>query len=207
MPKGSGAGRTASGRPRGRPRREIDPAAVADAVAELFAEGGFDNVSIGGTAEKLSVSRATLYRTVPTKDDLLGILFERSTRDLFEQASAVTSARTGPRENLHALIRVHVDAAVRMRRYMTVFYGGAGLPPDVYQRWQDFSRRYEEIWAGAVAAAMDDGTLEQDDPQVVTRLLLGMCIWVSRWYRTDDGHTPDDIAGSVIRLITGPPHP
>ena len=48
--------------------------AVADAVAELCAEGGYEAVSIVDTAEKLSVSRATLYRTVPTKEDLLGIL-------------------------------------------------------------------------------------------------------------------------------------
>ncbi|OLL73444.1 Transcriptional regulator, TetR family [Pseudonocardia sp. Ae168_Ps1] len=205
MAKRSSQGQTASGRPRGRPRRDIDPAAVADAVAELFAEGGFDNVSIGGTAEKLSVSRATLYRTVPTKDDLLGILFERSTRDLYERASDALSADSDAREHLYTLIRVHVDAAIRMRRYMTVFYGGAGLPPEVYERWQDFRRRHEEIWLRAVDAAMVDGVLEKDDPQVVVRLLLGMCIWVSRWYRSSDGHTTDDIAESVIRLISPRP--
>ena len=55
----------------GRPRLTIDRDAVADAVAELFAEGGYEAVSIVDTAEKLSLSRATLYRTVPTKEDLL----------------------------------------------------------------------------------------------------------------------------------------
>ena len=47
-----------NGRPRGRPRLTIDRDAVADAVAELFYEGGYEAVSVVDTAEKLSVSRA-----------------------------------------------------------------------------------------------------------------------------------------------------
>jgi AcrR family transcriptional regulator len=68
---------------------------VADAVAELFAEGGYEAVSIPGTAEKLSVSRATLYRTVPTKEDLLGVLFERSTREITQRIRAVIADHEG----------------------------------------------------------------------------------------------------------------
>lgn len=69
------SGRVPDPRPRGSPRLDIDKDAVADAVAELFAEGGYAAVAIADTAAKLSVSRSTLYRTVPTKEDLLGILF------------------------------------------------------------------------------------------------------------------------------------
>lgn len=71
---------TSGGRTRGRPRFEIDRDAVADAVAGLFRERGYETVSIVGTAQRLAVSRATPYRTVPTKEDLLGILLDRDRR-------------------------------------------------------------------------------------------------------------------------------
>lgn len=195
---------TASGptvRSRGRPRRSIDPDAVADAVAELFAEGDYESVSIGGTATKLGVSRATLYRTVSTKQHLLAILCERSTKELTTSALRVLDLGNSPREDLNDFIRLQVEAAVRMRRYAPVFFGSAVLPADVFVRWRSWSRAFEGMWIDVVRSAMAAGELDQDEPVVAARLLLGMCVWVSRWYRPSDGFQTEQIAAAVIRLI------
>ncbi len=118
-----------SKRPRGgRPRLAIDRDAVADAVAALFAEGGYEAVTIVDTADKLGVSRATLYRAVPTEEDLLGILFERCTGgELTERTKPPSPARPTPGEQLMAMIRLQADAAVSMRSYLPVFFGGSGI--------------------------------------------------------------------------------
>ncbi len=188
-------------RPRGRPRLDIDPDAVADAVAELFAEGGLEAVSILDTAEKLSVSRATLYRTVPTKEHLIGILFERSTGELTRNARASVKEIDDPAERLLNLVRLQVDAAIRMRRYMPVFFGGGDLPPDVYERWHKWSREYEKIWVAVVKDNMEAGALASADPVITARLLLGSCIWVSRWYRPKDKYSPEEITEVALNLV------
>lgn len=190
-----------SRRRRGRPRAEIDPDAVADAVAGLFVEGGIDAVSIVSAAQKLDVSRATLYRTVATKEDLVGILFERSTRQLTELLSAVVEADIPVRDKLIRLIELQVDAAVRMRSYMPVFFGGGGLPADVFDRWHSWSREYEAMWTRCVEDAIEDGSLARNDAVATTRLILGMCLWVSRWYRPEEGIGTADIAQSAVRLL------
>ena len=188
-------------RPRGRPRLTIDRDAVAEAVAELFREGGYEAVTIPSVAEKLSVSRATLYRTVSAKRDLLGILYEFRFGDITERARAVVADTDDPAEQLTRLIRLQADAAVQMRRYLPVFFGGGELPPDVFAQWHTWSRRFEKIWADVVTANMREGNLETGDPVVTTRLILGMLIWVSRWYRPSDDVTPDEIADAALRLV------
>jgi AcrR family transcriptional regulator len=188
-------------RPRGRPRLEIDLDAVAEAVAELLSEGGYDAVGVPEVAEKLSISRATLYRTVPTKVDLMGILFERRTRDLSRQARATIAATADPAEQLTNLIRLNTNAAVQMRNYMSVFFGGGDLPPEVYSRWRTWIRRYENMWMKVVTANMRDGYLVEGDPVVTTRLILGMCVWISRWYRPSENLTADEIADAAINLL------
>lgn len=175
--------------------------ALADGAARLFAEGGYEAVSIEAVAEELSVSRATLYRTVPTKEDLLGILFERSTRELDRAATALVAEGREPADELVSLVRLHVVAAIETRQYMTVFFGGAGLPPEVYARWRKFRRRYEKLWTGVVSRAMKAGVLAPGDPKLTTRLLLGMVIWVSRWYRPTEKYTADQISDAVMALI------
>jgi AcrR family transcriptional regulator len=190
-----------NGRPRGRPRLTIDRDAVADAVAQLFHEGGYEAVSIVDTAEKLSVSRATLYRTVPTKQDLLGILFERSTREITEQVETAIREIADPADRLKEMVRLQAEAAVQMRSYMPVFFDGGDLPNDVVQRWHKWSRQFEKLWVSVVAANMEAGYIEKGDLVITTRLILGMILWVSRWYRPKEKISAELIAEDAIRLL------
>jgi hypothetical protein len=48
---------------------------------------------------------------------------------------------------------------------------------------------------------MAAGVLQQGDAQVTARLLLGMVIWIARWYRPAEGFSPDDIAENAINLL------
>jgi hypothetical protein len=63
-------------------------------------------------------------------DDLLAILLERNARELLESATAVMLSGEDARRQLQALIRIHIDAAIRLQRYMAVFFDSAGLRPD-----------------------------------------------------------------------------
>jgi AcrR family transcriptional regulator len=164
-------------------------------------EGGMEAVSIVSAARKLDVSRATLYRAVPTKEHLLGILFERSTRELTELATAAMEADAPVAERLCRMVELQVDGAVRMRHYLSVFFGGADLPADVFERWHGWSREFEGLWTECVEEAMDAGVLARSNVVATTRLILGMCIWVSRWYRPGEGIEPADIAQSAIALL------
>nr|WP_202803514.1 TetR/AcrR family transcriptional regulator [Rhodococcus sp. JVH1] len=175
---------------------------VADVAVQLFSEGGYDAVSIEAAAERLSVSRATLYRTVSTKDDLLGIVLERLTRELSEGATELMESTDDPEEALLGLLRLQIDAAIKTRRYLAVLFGGVGLAPEAYARWQEWSRDYEALWTTAVTRAMKADVLQWSDPRITTRLLLGMAIWVSRWFRPTEGFTADEIAEAAVQLIS-----
>jgi AcrR family transcriptional regulator len=192
-------GSSSGSRPQGRRRKEIDLAAVAEGAARLFSEGGYEAVSIEAVAEKMSMSRATLYRTVRTKEQLLGILFERSTQGLDRAANALVDENREPKDELLAWLSLHIAAAIETRGYMAVFLGSPASFPEVLARWQKFTRSYEKLWVGVISRAMDAGVLLPGDPVLTTRLLLGMVIWVSRWYRPGEKYTADQIAEAAMR--------
>jgi AcrR family transcriptional regulator len=183
----------------------IDHDRLLDAVARLLRDEGIDGVSVERVATELGVSRATLYRTVSSRERLLGMLFRRMTAELTAEAERVTAAsgRTA-RERLDALIHLQVDAAVRMRAYMFVFFGPEWLPPEDYEDWRQFSRGFQQLWVDVVTAAVDEGSLTVTEPRVAARLLVGMLTWISRWYRPGELDA-DQIAAEAIRLIGGEP--
>jgi AcrR family transcriptional regulator len=189
-------------RRRGRPPRTIEPDAVIDAVERLFAAGGIDAVTIERTAAELGVSRATLYRSVPSKAELLGLHFVRRNEELYDAARKATSARGAtPRERLEGLIRVQIQAAVKMRDYFFVYFDGSQLPPAVYQDWRRWADDYEKLWIKAVGNAIRSGDLSPGDPLLTTRLILGMTIWVANWFRNREGFTEADVEDRAIGLL------
>ncbi|MEA2346479.1 MAG: hypothetical protein QOG62_266 [Thermoleophilaceae bacterium] len=190
------------GRKRGRPPKTIGREALVDAIQQLLVEGGIDAVSIDETAKRLSVSRATLYRTVPSKGDLLGLLFEELTNDLDVAVREVLeSAYASPIGKLDALVRVHVHSCLRMREYVAVFWGGISLPIDVEERWHTWRKAYEATWEETVSECIEVGELRAEDPTIATRLIFGMTIWISRWYRADEDMTERQIADHVMRMV------
>lgn len=197
----NGDGATAVAAGPGRPRKAISMEEVANVAAALFSEGGYDAISIEAVAERLSVSRATLYRNVPSKEHLLGIVLERYTTDLGHRAEEFLAHEQDPGEALIGLIRIQVDAAIRTKEYFAVVAGGTGVHSSAYKRWQRWSHDYESLWHGTVQRAMDAGILSPADPVVSTRLILGMLIWVSRWYRDTENYTTEQIADVAIGLI------
>jgi len=56
---------------RGRPRSVAADEAILDATLDLFADRGFEGVSIEAVAEQAGVAKSTVYRRYPTKIDLV----------------------------------------------------------------------------------------------------------------------------------------
>lgn len=198
--KASANGRTEPAQ-MGRPRKEIDLAVVADVAAELFASGGYDAVSIDAVADRLNMARATLYRTITSKDHLLVILFERSTRRLLARTEELIAEERPATDEFDAMVHLLTDTAIETRRHLAVFFGGQGLPPDAYERWREFTHAYEALWRQSITRAMKARVIPKGDPVLVTRLILGMLIWVSRWYRPDEEYTSEAISEHVLRMV------
>lgn len=191
-------------RRRGRPRLVIDETELLDAVERLLSSGGIESVSIERTAAELGVSRATLYRSVRSKEHLLGRLFRRMTDELTaEGLEAIKEDGRSARERLDALIRVQISAAIRTRDYLFVFFGREWLEDDVYEDWREFTHAFEHnIWERVVGDAITEGSLPARDPKTATRLMIGMLVWISRWYRP--GRTDvAELQAEAIRLLGG----
>jgi AcrR family transcriptional regulator len=61
----------AEARKPGRPRSAEADGAILEAAVDLFAEGGFDGLTVEGVAARANVGKATIYRRYPCKVDMV----------------------------------------------------------------------------------------------------------------------------------------
>jgi AcrR family transcriptional regulator len=68
--------------PRGRVRASVTREEIVEAALAVADAAGFDAVSMRNVAERLGVGAMTLYHHVPSKDDLLDLMFDAVMREL-----------------------------------------------------------------------------------------------------------------------------
>jgi AcrR family transcriptional regulator len=67
---------------RGRPRSEDVDLVILESVLDTIAEGGITKVTMEGIAQRAGVSKASLYRRFPTKNDMAIAAVERMRQEI-----------------------------------------------------------------------------------------------------------------------------
>ena len=159
------------GAPRGRPRSCEADESIAAAAIELFAEMGFDGMSIEAVAARAGVAKSTVYRRHPDKSSLLA----SAMRELTAEISDVPDSGSVV-DDLLAIVN-------RLDRVVLCGDIGRALPATLVAagRHDEFARLHEAFIAEkralslvAVRRGVDRGELAADtDPEAMIDLVVG----------------------------------
>jgi AcrR family transcriptional regulator len=131
---------------RGRAKAERRDALLSSA-AQLFADRGFDGVSIEDLGSSVGISGPAVYRHFPSKQAVLAALLVGVSEGLLTGGRAVVSAASDDPAALVALVRFHVDFALRDPDVIRVQDRDlASLSPADRESVRDLQRRYVDLW-------------------------------------------------------------
>ena len=176
-------------RPRGRPRltepspdyrRRMDE--IVSTAIDVFRRDGYDTGSLDDVAEQLGLRKSSLYHYVGSKAELLFLVFDRAISIALDRLEELTSI-ADPEERLRALITHQVALITGEPQMFAVFFDSRPrLAPDYERDIRAKERRYIRIYAEAIAAASEAGVIPAVDPRYGAQGLLGMLIWVYKWF-------------------------
>ncbi|WP_374982527.1 TetR family transcriptional regulator [Streptomyces fradiae] len=177
--------------------------AISDAAIALFQERGFDRVSVAEVAAAAEVSKPTLFRYFPAKEDLVVHRFA----DHRDEAARVVAARpegVGPLEALH---RHHLDGLDRrdpvtglndapsVLAFHRLLYGTPSLVARLHAYQGESERALAEVLGGAGAPGR---------PTLGARLAAGQIVAVLRvlaeenWRRMEAGESADRVHPDAV---------
>lgn len=170
--------------------------AVSDIAVALFLEKGFERVSVAEVAAAAEISKPTLFRYFPAKEDLVLHRFADHER---EPARIVLARGPGisPLDALHRHFRAGLDRHdpvtglsdhPNVLAFHRLLYG----TPSLVARLYGYVERSEEALAEALGGGLD------------ARLAAGQIIAVQRilalenWRRMADGERAEDVHGDAV---------
>jgi AcrR family transcriptional regulator len=150
-PETSTAGTRGAATQRGQ-AKELRRLALLSAAATLFAENGFNRVSLEDLGAAAGVSGPAVYRHFPGKQAVLGELLLSVSRDLLDGGLRVVSESEDPRSALKGLIQFQVDFALSNPDVIRVQDRDFGSLSDADQaEVRSLQRSYVETWVGVLS--------------------------------------------------------
>ncbi len=130
-------------------------------AAVLFAERGFNGVSINDIGAAVGISGPALYRHFASKDAVLGEMLVGISQQLLDEGTRRRDAAGSPSEVLPSLIEAQVEFALDQPALITVYNRDVASLAEADQREvRRLQRAYVEIWVSAIC----DGVPGTDAP-------------------------------------------
>ena len=139
---------------------------------ELFGQKGFRQTSVEDLARAARVTTGALYHHFPTKTALFEAVFEHAHTELMAVSMAAAQEATDDLDMLARGFEAFLDAVLEPElQRILILDGPAVLGP---ARYTELDERYAfAVIVAGLRAATEAGSLHVDDPETVTRLLLG----------------------------------
>jgi AcrR family transcriptional regulator len=126
--------------------------ALLHAASALFAERGFERVSLEDLGSAVGISGPAVYRHFANKQAVLAALLVDVSRELVSGAGNVIAASPEPASALRSLIAFHVDFALSNADVIVVQDRDLGsLGSDDRELVRALQRSYIEAWVGVLA--------------------------------------------------------
>ncbi|HZH09744.1 MAG TPA: TetR/AcrR family transcriptional regulator [Microvirga sp.] len=181
--------------------REVKRDAVLRAAARAFNENGFHKTSLDDVAERLNVTKPTIYYYVKNKDQ---ILFEcvRIGLEMLEDASAqIEGTDATGLSKLIALWRVYVQIVTEDFGRCLILVGEDPLPPATRKELRALKGRIDKRFRSVITEGIEDGSIRPCDPKMAAFAAAGALSWIARWYDPRGPLNPEQLADQMIDLL------
>ncbi|NMO04834.1 TetR/AcrR family transcriptional regulator [Gordonia sp. TBRC 11910] len=186
-----------TGRP-GRPGYDLD--SLLAVAVKVFNDKGYDGTSMDVLADRLGLSKSSIYHHVSGKQELLELALNRALNALFAATVEEDATQGRAIERLEFLVRRSVDILVAELPYVTLLLrvrGNSAVERKALVR----RREFDEVVSGLVAEAMDEGDLRPDaDPTLVARLLFGTVNSIIEWYKPRLASSSAELGDALVMM-------
>ncbi len=175
---------------------------LLDAAVQAFAARGFHGTTTRDIASAAGMSPAALYVHHRSKEELLHQISLAGHQHALALCEAAVASSENPRDQLVVLVRDFVrHHALNHTVGRIVNYELAGLSPEHRAEIEKMRHRMDAIVRDLVRRGVDEGVFHTAEPAITGAAVLSLGIDVSRWFDSEGGWSPDQVAEHYCELV------
>jgi AcrR family transcriptional regulator len=176
------------------------------AAAQIICNKGYDATSMNDIAEAVGITKSGLYHHVSGKRNLLFSIMNFGLDSLEEQVIIPAREIQDAEQRLRTIITNHVQlitsrsTAEGNNPVSIVVDEVAGLTLPQRRKIDARKRAYVDLIRDALTELKSSGKLRELDVTAATFSLLGMILWLSRWYSPAGRLSPEQVSEEVTKI-------
>jgi AcrR family transcriptional regulator len=182
-------------------------AQILAVAAELFGERGYDAVNLEDVAERLDVTKGSLYHYFAGKDELAAAAIETLGSDWTDRLERLPAGADGPpTARLRALIREHVAIAVReYPAALRLFLAPSTWPDALRARIAELRRRHDRVFRAVLTEGIATGEFSVVAlPATLQAMHAAMSqapLWCSGLEGAEQDRALDELTDTLMKLV------
>ncbi len=176
---------------------------ILEAAAELIRERGYANVTLDQIAERLHISKVSIYHHWTSKNEIIFDLHRIAYKIMIESLEQIAKDDDTPDSKLRRAIVNHVIQAV--------ISGVVPLLPK--QDWQVIRSHekeivklrdtYEQMLRGVIVEGINKRVFKKVDVKLLVFTIIGAASYTWIWYSPEGSMFPEEIATNMADFILG----
>jgi AcrR family transcriptional regulator len=177
-------------------------AEICRTAARIFRERGFDATSVRDITRALRMTKAGLYHYFDSKEALLFEIMTFGLDRVREEVIAPARSVRDPEARLRQIVSRHARITTRADGAVAhVFDEVRALTPGARRTVAAQQRVYVDLIHETLVELETQGRLRRDvDVTVATYAIVGMILWLPRWFRAGGRLTSDEVARQIADL-------
>lgn len=177
---------------------------ICRTAARVFRDRGFDGTSVSDVAHALKMTKAGLYHYFTGKEALLFEIISYGLDEVRDEVAEPARAIRDPEVRLRELVLRHARIVTRAHGAVASLVDETrALPAPERRRLEERMRVYFDLMRSTLAELKHAGKLRDVDVSVAAFGVLGMVLWLPRWYRHGGRLTEEQVAEEIANLALG----
>jgi TetR/AcrR family transcriptional regulator, fatty acid metabolism regulator protein len=148
-------------------QRQEREALILQVAEEVLMEKGYYETSIDEIAARVGISKGTVYLHFPSKEDLVGAIFERDTQKFLEQVETILPSALTARGKMEAILQIISGSLFNQRMQLLYSLSNSaelrrtllGKKACMRDVWERLSARMTSVLEEGKAAGEFDSTI------------------------------------------------
>jgi len=178
---------------------------VIEEAARLFRDKGYSAASMSDLARRVGLKqKSSLYNHIDSKEAALQQICFDSAHQFLEGISEIENAFDDPKDQLRALITLHVQIAVTDVMSITVFNDEwRHLTEPKLSEFLSLRRNYEDRFRVIIEQGVAKGVFKVVDTSMALQTILSALRWVYNFHKTGKEMDSKKIEDQIVIILLG----